>query len=434
MKYIYLILLLFLTLTTKLVAQCTSMPAEPACSGTLLTNNANLTTGTYYANGGTFTGISISGATLKICSGTNNISFSGFNNGTVYILTGSILNLSLSNIPSGMAIYNYGTLNFSSGLSINSSSGFINTGTINVTGNMTGNSCTLTNRGTINITGTLGDWQNSGGICMHTNSKIATANISWTSIDNWVSSPSGISCISYTGSATGGNSHPFTNTSNTNICRNSSASARTGTGTWGSATVTNSCSSCSNIILPVDYLFFRINNSIDPSVLEWSTAQEENNKVFEIESSTDGVNFNKIGENTGNGTTNSVSNYKYSLAQPSNTIEYYRLKQIDFNGLYEYSKIISRDQSNNINSMEIFPNPFQDETDLTIIFDDYLTTGFKVNIFDISGKKLNTINIEHKEFDKSYSIEKTYFDLPKGIYFLEIQTEHSEYNNKIEIK
>ncbi|HLC83360.1 MAG TPA: T9SS type A sorting domain-containing protein, partial [Bacteroidia bacterium] len=100
------------------------------------------------------------------------------------------------------------------------------------------------------------------------------------------------------------------------------------------------------------------NNSV---VLNWVTATEKNSDRFEIEKSVDGVDFQKIGtepSKANNGNSTSQLNYSFMDNNPSDGMSYYRLKQIDFNGAFEYHSIISVDfeVKNNIRFV-VFPNP-----------------------------------------------------------------------------
>lgn len=118
---------------------------------------------------------------------------------------------------------------------------------------------------------------------------------------------------------------------------------------------------CSSL-LPVEYLYFKaVKNNIDAD-LTWSTATETENERFDIERSFDGVRFVKVGEVEGNGTTTDVSTYSYTdrevAYQVTNTYVYYRLKQVDYNGNFEYSEIRQL-AYDNVDATEtvLYPNP-----------------------------------------------------------------------------
>ena len=95
--------------------------------------------------------------------------------------------------------------------------------------------------------------------------------------------------------------------------------------------------------LPVELISFDAQlQDATTSKLDWVTASEINNDHFDIERSVDGVTFTKVGEKTGNGTTQSINKYEYmdhfgaAILSPA---LYYRLKQVDFNGAFVYTDI-----------------------------------------------------------------------------------------------
>lgn len=93
-------------------------------------------------------------------------------------------------------------------------------------------------------------------------------------------------------------------------------------------------------LLPVELTEFygkQLNNVVK---LFWSTASEINNEFFEIQRSYDGIVYTKIGSVQGKGNTSYTTNYEFIDNTINNTIAYYRLKQVDFDGAYkEYDPI-----------------------------------------------------------------------------------------------
>ncbi|MDP2387492.1 MAG: T9SS type A sorting domain-containing protein [Bacteroidota bacterium] len=120
-------------------------------------------------------------------------------------------------------------------------------------------------------------------------------------------------------------------------------------------------SNASQTPMPVELTEFYATPENNGVVLNWSTATEKNSDRFEIEKSIDGLSFEKIGTEDSkatNGNSNYQLNYSYTDNAPSDGMSYYRLKQIDFNGAFEYHPIISVDfeVKNNIRFV-VFPNP-----------------------------------------------------------------------------
>ena len=110
------------------------------------------------------------------------------------------------------------------------------------------------------------------------------------------------------------------------------------------------------MVLPIELVSFDVQTTEgSKNHLTWRTASESQNKGFDIERSADGVRFDKIGFVAGNGSTNQVQNYRFKDESP-NGLVYYRLKQLDFDGRFEYSKTIAID-SKGEKVASVFPNP-----------------------------------------------------------------------------
>jgi hypothetical protein len=92
-------------------------------------------------------------------------------------------------------------------------------------------------------------------------------------------------------------------------------------------------------ILPVEYVTFGATPQNDKVILEWSTASETNNEQFTIERSSDGMHFEFIGLNEGAGNSSELRFYNYIDEYANNGINYYRIKQTDYDGKFTYSDI-----------------------------------------------------------------------------------------------
>lgn len=132
----------------------------------------------------------------------------------------------------------------------------------------------------------------------------------------------------------------------------------------GAASITANDPGCNSVaeveaaclLLPVKLTLFRANYRNEGVVLDWQTASEQDNAYFQVEHSTNGKNFQAIGELPGKGTTNTANKYNYLHNKPAKGINYYRLKQVDYDGKIEYSKIVSAVVRQE-DAISIFPNP-----------------------------------------------------------------------------
>lgn len=113
---------------------------------------------------------------------------------------------------------------------------------------------------------------------------------------------------------------------------------------------TANCSGCV-IILPIELMTFEGKNYGKNNKLFWATASETNNEYFTIERSIDGKYYYSIGQISGAGNSNQTMSYLYEDCTYGNDVNYYRLKQTDFDGQFKYSKIISID--NRVKNMKV---------------------------------------------------------------------------------
>ena len=123
--------------------------------------------------------------------------------------------------------------------------------------------------------------------------------------------------------------------------------------------------------LPVDLLAFTAEPlSNKDALLQWTTASEINNSHFDIERSYDGRTFEAIGKVAGNGNSQHQIDYSYtdaSVSKEQNTV-YYRLKQVDFDGAFEYSdiRVVRFDAVGNDMQLVAYPNPMNDELNVML--------------------------------------------------------------------
>ncbi len=112
--------------------------------------------------------------------------------------------------------------------------------------------------------------------------------------------------------------------------------------------------------LPVELVWFRASVTAEGAVmLFWSTASELNSDRFEIERSIDGMSFSKIGELSSQGNSIVLSEYSYVDSSPAIGLNYYRLKQIDLDGSFVYSVVVSVELSSVEETFGVllYPNP-----------------------------------------------------------------------------
>jgi hypothetical protein len=172
-----------------------------------------------------------------------------------------------------------------------------------------------------------------------------------------------------------------------------------------------------NSPLPIELLSFNGINVGDDNLLYWTTTAEVNNEKFIIEHSTDGANFTSIGEVLGAGNSNVSLDYQFShLAVPLGN-NYYRLKQVDFDGDYSYSNmIVIKNNGSEKQEILIYPNPVNSE--LNIAFSNIQNTSPNVRIINTLGQEVYT-----KQFDISQNrlVKIDTRILSNGMYILFVE-------------
>ncbi len=164
--------------------------------------------------------------------------------------------------------------------------------------------------------------------------------------------------------------------------------------------------------VPVELIDFSAKSEGNEVALTWITSSEQNNAGFEVQKSSNGNDFEKIGFVEGNG--NSIETIHYQFLDDDYNIgkNYYRLKQIDYDSDFEYSSVIVVNVENEI-SFKIYPNPIQER--LTIQGDLLLNS--QIQLINDSGQ------IIYHSANVNQQIELDLSDYPNGIYFIRIVNE-----------
>jgi len=163
-------------------------------------------------------------------------------------------------------------------------------------------------------------------------------------------------------------------------------------------------------VLPVELISFDAEKKGQSVLLSWKTAQEQNSNRFEVERSNNGTTFKLIGTVASSGNTTTTKNYSLTDNVPLSGVNYYRLKQIDIDGSFKYSKVeaVNFERPKQV---VIFPNPVSDR--LFISMPDRSNFN-SVRIMDASGKLVLQKDIT------SSAVELDVRALPKGWYVIQL--------------
>jgi hypothetical protein len=186
--------------------------------------------------------------------------------------------------------------------------------------------------------------------------------------------------------------------------------------------------------LPVTWLNFdaQFNNATSNVDVSWTTASEINNDYFEVLRSIDAVNFNVIGTVDGAGNSSLVKDYKFEDSNPLTGISYYKIRQVDFNGMSDNTEIraVSNTGGEATATLFTYPNPLIGQ-DLTIVYSNLDKGNWEYRLVDITGKivlaKNRTSDLNTGTF--TLNLEQ----LPAGVYLFQLNTQSQNFTRKITI-
>ncbi|MEM6842616.1 MAG: T9SS type A sorting domain-containing protein [Bacteroidota bacterium] len=190
--------------------------------------------------------------------------------------------------------------------------------------------------------------------------------------------------------------------------------------------------------LPVEFLEFTAEAQRFSVLLKWKTASEENNDFFEVQRSKDGESWEKIGIVDGAGNSSSIVSYSYKDENPLVGTIYYRLRQVDFDGKFDYSKITSVEVdgypalNTSVLDIRVFPNPTPGVVTLQV---EGLPYGAMVTVklLDIFGNAQEVAEISSGKLVGGIKLNQQ-GQLPSGLYFVDIQQGNVNLQRKVIIR
>ena len=182
--------------------------------------------------------------------------------------------------------------------------------------------------------------------------------------------------------------------------------------------------------LPVDLIAF----TAEPlgnkdALLHWTTASEINNSHFDVERSYDGRTFEAIGKVAGNGNSQHQIEYSFTdafVSKVQNTV-YYRFKQVDFDGAYEYSdiRVVRFDAVGNDMQLVAYPNPMNDELNVMLS----LPSGekYQLQVTNLQGALVHQKN--HVFSSGLHTLDLSQWN--SGMYIVEVISERGSEHIKV---
>jgi hypothetical protein len=173
--------------------------------------------------------------------------------------------------------------------------------------------------------------------------------------------------------------------------------------------------------LPVEIINFSASKKTKAVELNWTVATEIGVKSYSIEKSKDGKNFNEVVKLNATAQQSSIKNYSCTDQTPSTGISYYRLKSLDINNSFKYSKLVPVSFINSTD-FKIYPTLVSEN-----LFINAPTKNkeYHIEIYNLTGMLVfNTdINIDNSSVNIS--------NLEKGIYFVKVSSETEKYTSRI---
>jgi autotransporter-associated beta strand protein len=171
--------------------------------------------------------------------------------------------------------------------------------------------------------------------------------------------------------------------------------------------------------LPIELIAFDAICMNDFTQIRWTTASEKNNKMFELYRSDNALDWEWIHTESGQGDKASETNYQFMDSKKQ--AAYYRLKDIDFDGIENWSQIIFSDCENESTQIEVYPNPATDYIKVIAPISENTT----LHIISLEGNVIKTMPLISKQTLVDIR------ELTSGVYIVEITNQKSTTNFKI---
>jgi hypothetical protein len=180
--------------------------------------------------------------------------------------------------------------------------------------------------------------------------------------------------------------------------------------------------------LPVTLIDFTGRLEKNDVLLSWKTSFEQNSKGFEIERSYDGNNFQAIGFVASGGSSNATRSYSFNDRDVVQKINYYRLKQLDLDNHFEYSKVVTiKKGSGTAKPFAVLNNPFN--TNIDIQFSEMPGGNVKARLMDMAGRTVESWEKNNPGISRIRL--NTSRGLQAGTYMLRVWANGNEYVEKV---
>lgn len=184
-------------------------------------------------------------------------------------------------------------------------------------------------------------------------------------------------------------------------------------------------------ILPIELMSFQATANEKAIDLEWVTTSELENKGFEVQRSIDGINFIKIGWVDGEGSSNREVTYTFDdVSANSNTLYYYRLRQLDYDNTEFFSEMQMAEIENQNLTLKAFPNPAATNSPVQLSINANAAHQGSVQVFDITGRTVQAFDVQVVKGENTFDLAPQ--ALNNGTYVIKIMLgEETKYQKLI---
>ncbi len=183
--------------------------------------------------------------------------------------------------------------------------------------------------------------------------------------------------------------------------------------------------------LPVELLDFKADCDDKDMKISWITGSEINNDFFTVERGIDGIEFEPIASVKGAGNTSSIIHYAIHDIAPVNGINYYRLKQTDYDGDFKYSDVISQTSCAVIGQVNIYTY-VESSRNIQLVMEANVSEKATITVTDLSGRIVYRQAVVVTDGFNQFTIPGHAFS--QGMYLVSLYGELNSYSDKIIIR
>ena len=184
---------------------------------------------------------------------------------------------------------------------------------------------------------------------------------------------------------------------------------------FGLLRVNTTSTSSTASVLPISLTHFSATPKSDRIELNWATDSEQNNDYMAVEKSADALRWQELGRVAGAGTTTQPQSYSFTDEKPLPGLNYYRLRQVDYDGRFEYHKTIAVDFKSETGGLHLFPSPAQER--LNVALPAPAEQDSELWLLDAQGRVLQRMVIPQGGTQGAFEVSA----LPEGVYFVRME-------------